>query len=739
MSKERQLLLLAVHQASSDMNSDQTANSAVNDDYFRHFLNRTMMLLGEEAVQTLRKKTVAVAGCGGQGGAASLTLARMGVEGFVLADPKPFDEPDINRQWAAARSTLGRNKAEVYSEMLQDINPGVRLRVFQMGITEENVEDFLEGVDLLVDCLDISVSGALRKQLFASATAKGMHIFTGAMLGFGGMVAGSYPGGVSLEVLAGVEDNAIGGSSLPHVIWDIFVPDHLDRLEQSLPIRRAPSVAISPGLLAMILSVESMLALLGNTIPGWRPPLCLPHLLFVDLLRMRFQVIHIDDLKLQRPPAKEENSGVSIETTMHPSVNAPDRRRGSVLRAFGYNTNLLPHAAVDLDLLTDSWSEIPAGKGATMESDDSNGSPEQVLQGYYGYPYVAPVFRGRFAESILCRALSGKGEVALTNALFPTTRFHLESNGFEVREMGRADACDPRSDFPFKGELDLTRLQASIANDANIALIYVELCVNAIGGHPVSIAHLSKVRDIAALRGVPVILDACRAFENAVLIREREPGYGGHSLSNIVRELCGLSFAAAASTTKDFHCHRGGFIATHDEQFFRKINDLLLASGDGLDDLSREHLVRSLSGNPESDAGPLGRVHQVRLLWDELRQIGVPVVAPAGGHAVFVNAQAMLPHIPPDHFPAQTLANELFLEGGVRGTAECVSGHGGADSQLLRLAVPVGIFGADERKRLKVSFEVIAARCPQIVGLQRLGGVGAAGEYASEFRPLPPV
>ena len=435
----------------SDHDSSDTSNE--RDNYFRHFLNRTILLLGEEAVQTLRGKTVAIAGCGGQGGAACLTLARMGVGNFILADPKPFDEPDINRQWGANIATLGRNKADVYAEMLLAINPEISIKKFCDGITDSNVGDFLDGADLLVDCLDIAVPASLRAHVFRTASAKGMHIFTGAMLGFGGMVAGSSPGGIPLEVLNGVEDAAITGSKIPPGVREIFVPEFMDRIEEYLHIHRAPSIAVSPALLGTLLSVESVVALLGNTIPGWRPPVCLPHLLLVDLLKMNFKVVHLDDLLPKPRPAKSAAKTGESSVSHAAAFSLEDRR--SLLASVGYNTNLLPHDSLNLDLLTDSWNEIHAPAPPRTELDPSwaTASAEQAITGLYGYEYVVPVFRGRFAEALLCKALSKTDACVVANGLFPTTRFHLETNGYEVRELLTEAAHDLSSDFPFKGNL----------------------------------------------------------------------------------------------------------------------------------------------------------------------------------------------------------------------------------------------------------------------------------------------
>lgn len=724
------------------MNAENVSNTAPTEetDYFRHFLNRTIMLLGEEAVQTLRRKRVAIAGCGGQGGATCLMLARMGVSSFILADPKPFDEPDVNRQWGAHRSTLGRNKAEVYAEMLHEINPAIESRLLTSGITEGNVEEFLEGADLLIDCLDISVSAALRKRVFSMASSKGMHIFTGAMLGFGGMVAGSYPGGLPLEFVAGVEDTAIGGSTLPRGLRDLFVPDHLDRLEKSLAIHRAPSIAVSPASLATVLAVESALALLGNTIAGWRPPICLPRVIFVDLLRMTLAVVQLDDLLLGRslkakaPEASpEEPSRVTVTSDSAES-------RAALLSAVGYNTNLLPHEAVTLDLLTDSWSEIhsPIPHSAVASELWTEGSTEQPIQGLYGYRYVVPVNRGRFAEALLCKALASRSGLVVSNSLFPTTRFHLETNGFVVQDITIADAFVPEADHPFKGNIDVDRLRQLLAMPGGVAAIYLEACVNATGGHPISMACLRTVRELSAAHGVPLILDGARMFENAALVREREPGYSHRSLVSIVQETCTLSDACAASCSKDFPSRIGGFVGSNDRALFQAASDLTLAFGDGLDLSARKCFRTALSSDPEAETGPLGRVRQVQRLWRVLREMGLPLAAPSGGHALFVDACALFPHIRPDQFPAQALVNELFKVGGVRGMVNFASPEQRRQNvHFVRIALPVHYCRESDLDRVADSLRSIMAKRTSVLGLKCVGGPpGALADYAAEYREL---
>jgi tryptophanase/molybdopterin/thiamine biosynthesis adenylyltransferase len=702
-------------------------------DWFEQYLHRTISLLGAETVEALRGKTVAVSGCGGHGGAAAITLARMGVEGFVLADPNAFDEPDINRQWAANRTTLGRNKAQVYAEVLSTINPGVRVRVHDEGVTAANLSVFLDGADYLVDCLDIAVPVSLRTALFREAQGRGIHAATGANLGFGGMIAAASPDGVPLEVLSGIEDDATQNGAIPPLFHRLFVPRYLHRIEQSLHLHRVPSVAIAPALLGALLATECVATLLGATLDGWRPPVCLPRLLLVDLLRMSYRVVHLDELRTRPAQAAPDPSAPRA------ALGLPDPARRSHLIQAGWNANLVPEDGVAVDLATDSWAEIGVAGGPAPEPVQGLAAAEDLLRGLYGYEHTVPVFRGRFAEALLARTLAGRPGIVVTNSLFPTTRFHLESAGLRLLDLSCPQSRDRTSLYPFKGNLDLDALDALLAGPqgSQPVAVYLELCVNAIGGHPVSLAHLDALRERLAARGIPLGLDATRAYENAALLLEREPGLAGRSLAAVVRGLCDRSDFCAASATKDFGTPIGGFVATRDRAQGTALRDLALAHGDGLDPQGRRTLAQALADYGVWNDRCQDRVRQVQGLWGRLLALGVPLECPAGGHGIFVDARAMLPHLPPDRFPAQSLANALYLRGGVRGAPGLSSPHQAESGiELLRLAVPIGRYSDTE---LDAVVEAFAALLPEAAGI---GGLalshappGVSGALVAAYEP----
>lgn len=276
-----------------------TDRKMTQENYFYEFLNRCIPLLTEEGVNKLRASTVAVAGCGGAGGASAITLARMGVGKFKLADPGIFDAPDINRQWAANTHNLGRNKTDGYEDMLLSINPEIQVKKYKDGITENSIEDFLEGADLLIDCLDISVSAQLMSKLHEQTRQKQIYGLASLILSFGAICYCSSPFGMSMERLIKMLDSGTAGSKLPAILKTVFMPQHLDIIESKIHTHKIPSVPISSMVAAAVLSTESVLILLGKIIPGARKPICLPKLIIADFFRLSFYVVDIDTIPFE--------------------------------------------------------------------------------------------------------------------------------------------------------------------------------------------------------------------------------------------------------------------------------------------------------------------------------------------------------------------------------------------------------------------------------------------------------
>lgn len=266
--------------------------------HFYEFLNRCIPLLTKEGVEKLRDSSVAIAGCGGAGGAAAVTLARMGVGHFKLADPGVFDAPDINRQWAANIPNFGKNKTDGYEEMLLAINPGIKVKKYPQGITPTNIVDFLDKAGILIDCLDIAVSADLRGKLYEQARNNSIYSLTAPILSFGTIFCCSSPKGMSMDKIVKMIDRGGAGAGFPDILRNIFMPQHLDIIEERIATHKIPSVPISSMVAASILATEGLLALLGKIIPGGRKPVCLPKVIVADFFRLSYQVVDISNIPL---------------------------------------------------------------------------------------------------------------------------------------------------------------------------------------------------------------------------------------------------------------------------------------------------------------------------------------------------------------------------------------------------------------------------------------------------------
>ncbi len=264
--------------------------------YAAMLFDRTQRLVGPATVQSLRDCCFGVAGCGGVGGAAAILLARMGVGRFVLADPGRFDPPDANRQWAANSESMGQNKCEQYAQILAQINPNIHVSVMPEGVNAANVEALASEADVLLDCLDVSVSIDLRAALYRHCRRRGIYCLSAPVLGFGTLLAASDPNGMPMDAFIEVLKSVGRCGKLPAALRGIFAPLSMDAIERDLPTGRIPSLAIGPALGAAFASTEALIALSGRESPLWRPPLCLPRMLAVDALSMKYEFVEIAQL-----------------------------------------------------------------------------------------------------------------------------------------------------------------------------------------------------------------------------------------------------------------------------------------------------------------------------------------------------------------------------------------------------------------------------------------------------------
>jgi tyrosine phenol-lyase len=385
-------------------------------------------------------------------------------------------------------------------------------------------------------------------------------------------------------------------------------------------------------------------------------------------------------------------------------------------REAGYNTFLLRSEDVYIDLLTDSgtsamsdyqWAGMMVGDEAYAGSRSFYHLVD-AMQEVYGYEELIPTHQGRGAEHILSQILIKDGDYVPGNMYFTTTRFHQEHAGGKFVDVIVDEAHDPTSLHPFKGNIDLEKLQRLIdeVGAERIPYISVETNVNMAGGQPLSMANLKATYELCRAHDILVMLDATRAVENAWFIQQREAGYGDKSVAEIMGAICSYSDGATVSSKKDNLVNIGGFLALRDPDLARQARALLVAfeglhTYGGMSGRDMEALARGIREMVATDDHVHARVGQVEYLGNALIGAGVPIIRPVGGHGVFLDAKAILPHIPHDQFPAQALVGALYVESGVRGMERGVVSAGRDKAtgdhhypklELVRLAIPRRVY-----------------------------------------------
>lgn len=389
--------------------------------------------------------------------------------------------------------------------------------------------------------------------------------------------------------------------------------------------------------------------------------------------------------------------------------------REAAIREAGFNTFLLRSEECYIDLLTDSGTSAMSDQqwaGMMLGDEAYAGSRnfyhlQDAVRTYYGYEQLIPTHQGRGAEHILSQVLISPGDVVPGNMYFTTTRLHQELAGGTFRDVIIDEAHDPASEHPFKGNVDLDKLRALVdeVGAERVAYLTVGVTVNLAGGQPVSMANLREVYDYCRSRGILVILDATRAVENAYFIQQREEGYADKSVARILRELCDLSDGATMSGKKDSLVNIGGWLGLRDPTLAEKARNMVvvyegLHTYGGMAGRDMEAMARGIVESVDDDHIH-ARVGQVEYLGQALIDGGVPVVRPIGGHAVFLDAAAMLPHLPRTQFPAQALAAALYVESGIRSMErgavsagrDPVTGENRYPSlELVRLTIPRRVY-----------------------------------------------
>jgi tyrosine phenol-lyase len=389
--------------------------------------------------------------------------------------------------------------------------------------------------------------------------------------------------------------------------------------------------------------------------------------------------------------------------------------RVKALAEAGYNTFLLRSDDVYIDLLTDSGTSAMSDRqwaGMMLGDEAYAGSRnfyrlEAAIQSYYGYQYVVPTHQGRGAEHLLSQATIRKGQYIPGNMYFTTTRLHQELAGGVFVDVIVDAAHDPTDLSPFKGDVDLEKLERLVREQgaANIAYVSLAATVNMAGGQPVSMANVKALRAFCDRHGIKLYLDATRLVENAFFIQEREPGYADRSIAVIAREFCSQTDGAWMSAKKDSLVNIGGWLAVRDWTLFEELRNLVvvyegLHTYGGLAGRDMEAMAIGIEESMQDDH-VRSRIGQVRYLAELLEDWGVPMVRPVGGHAIFLDARAFYPQLSQDQFPAQTLAAELYLDSGIRSMERGVvsagrdpetGGHHYPKLELTRLTIPRRVY-----------------------------------------------
>jgi len=355
-------------------------------------------------------------------------------------------------------------------------------------------------------------------------------------------------------------------------------------------------------------------------------------------------------------------------------------QRLKALKEAGFNTFLLHADDVYIDLLTDSGTNAMSDQqwAAFMTGDEAYAGSksfykmEKAIQDFYGYKYVIPTHQGRGAEHLLSKIMIKKGDYVPGNMYFTTTRLHQELAGGKFVDIIIDEAHDPNNEFPFKGNIDLNKLDTLVkkVGASKISYICVASNVNMAGGQPISLANLKELRKYTKKHGIKIIHDMTRVAENAYFIQQREKGYQNVSVKDIVKEICSLTDGATMSAKKDALVNIGGFLAINDWDIFEEARNLVVAfeglhTYGGIAGRDMEAIAVGIAESV-SDAHQKARVGQVEYLGNRMQEFGIPIVKPIGGHGVFVDAKAFLPHLTQDQFPAQTLAAEVYVDSGVR-------------------------------------------------------------------------
>jgi len=431
--------------------------------------------------------------------------------------------------------------------------------------------------------------------------------------------------------------------------------------------------------------------------------------------------------------------------------------RAVKLKEAGYNVFGLHADDVLIDLLTDSGTgAMSAAQWAGIQRGDESyaGSPswfrfEAAIKNLFPFKHVVPTHQGRAAEKILFGVIGGPGKVVINNTHFDTTRANVEYTGAMPLDLVIPEGRIPSSTHPFKGNMDLGRLESALVEHrGKVPVVFVTVTNNSGGGQPVSLENLRGVRAICNKFDVPLFLDACRFAENAWMIREREPGQGDRDVKDIVREMGSLADGMTMSAKKDGMANIGGWLALNDDEIARRCRELLILTEGfptygGLAGRDLEAIAQGLEEVVDHDYLRY-RIRSTQYLGDKLRAAGIPIVEPVGGHAVYLDARALCPQIPPLEYPGQAVATALYVEGGVRGCEIGTVMFGlrpdgtevAAPLELVRLAIPRRVYTQSHIDYVGEVCARVGARAKELRGYRISYAPPSLRHFTARFEPL---
>ncbi|MCL4523842.1 MAG: tryptophanase [Acidobacteria bacterium] len=436
--------------------------------------------------------------------------------------------------------------------------------------------------------------------------------------------------------------------------------------------------------------------------------------------------------------------------SIEPIRRTTHEERQKLLEAAGYNLFLIASKDILIDLLTDSGTGAMSTEqwAAIMRGDESYaGSPSferfrNSVQTIFGYRHVIPTHQGRAAERILFNVMCKKGDIVPNNTHFDTTRANCEFVGAEALDLPIPEAREPQRHHPFKGNMDVVRLAETIehAGAKRIPLVMLTVTNNSGGGQPVSMENIRAVKTICQRHGIPLYIDACRFAENAYFIKLREPGYAGKTPREIAREMFSLADGCTMSAKKDGMANIGGFLCTNDDILAQQEKDLLILTEGfptygGLAGRDLDAIAVGLNEALEEDYLNY-RIVSTAYLGNHISKEGVPIVQPPGGHAIYLDARAFLPHVPPAKFPGVALACALYVEGGIRAVEIGTLMFGEhATMDLVRLAIPRRVYTQSHIDYvIEVILEVWQKRA-QIRGLELTHQAPFLRHFTARFKP----